>query len=95
MRDHLADHGLLRGYPVNDRNDWLYEDPGPNPPCKAQGVRLAKRRRFPEIVFHGSQEVQKISDLVHASATATLWPPASMIFPSLITDYRGSSSQQT
>jgi hypothetical protein len=51
-------HGLLRGHPVNDRNDWLYEDPGPNPPCKAQGVRLANRRRFPENVFHGSQEVQ-------------------------------------
>jgi hypothetical protein len=51
-------HGLLRGHPVNDRNDWLYENPGPKPPCKAQGVRLAKRRRFPENVFHGSQEVQ-------------------------------------
>ena len=51
-------HGLLRGYPVNDRDDWLYEDPGPNPPRKAQGVRLAKRRRFPENVFRGSQEVQ-------------------------------------
>ncbi len=51
-------HGLLRGYPVNDRDDWLYEDPGPNPPRKAQGVKLAKRRRFPENVVHGSQEVQ-------------------------------------
>jgi hypothetical protein len=48
--------GLLRGYPVNDRDDWLYEDPGPNPPRKAQGVRLTKRRRFGENV--GSQEVQ-------------------------------------
>jgi hypothetical protein len=50
--------GLLRGYPVNDRDDWLYEDPGPDPPLKAQGVKLAKRRRFPENVLHGSQEVQ-------------------------------------
>jgi hypothetical protein len=58
MRDHLEDQGLLRGYPVNDRDDWLYEDPGPNPPRKAQGVRLAKRRRFPENVFRGLQEVQ-------------------------------------
>jgi len=51
-------HGLLRGYPVNDRDDWLYEDPGPNPPRKAQGVKLAKRRLFPENVICGSQEVQ-------------------------------------
>lgn len=51
-------HGLLCGYPVNDRDDWLYEDPGPNPPRKAQGVRLDKRRRFPENVVRGSQEVQ-------------------------------------
>jgi DNA invertase Pin-like site-specific DNA recombinase len=51
-------HGLLRGYPVNDRDDWLYEDPGPNPPRKAQGVKLAKRRLFSENVVCGSQEVQ-------------------------------------
>jgi hypothetical protein len=51
-------HGLLRGYPVNDRDDWLYDDPGPNPPRKAQGIKLAKRRRFPENVVHGSKEVQ-------------------------------------
>jgi len=50
--------GLLRGYPINDRDDWLYEDPGPDPPRKAQGVRLAKRRRFPENVVRGLQEVQ-------------------------------------
>jgi hypothetical protein len=51
-------HGLLRGYPVNDRDDWLYEDPGPNPPRKAQGVKLAKRRPLPENVVCRSQEVQ-------------------------------------
>jgi DNA invertase Pin-like site-specific DNA recombinase len=51
-------HGLLRAYPVNDRDDWLYEDPGPNPPRKAQGVRLDKRRRFQENVVRGLQEVQ-------------------------------------
>jgi DNA invertase Pin-like site-specific DNA recombinase len=51
-------HGLLRAYPVNDRDDWLYEDPGPNPPRKAQGVKLAKRRLFSENIVCGSQEVQ-------------------------------------
>jgi chorismate mutase len=51
-------HGLLRGYPVNDRDDWLYEDPGPDPPRKAQGVKLAKRRLLMENVLRRSQEVQ-------------------------------------
>jgi hypothetical protein len=51
-------HGLLRGYPVNDRDDWLYEDPGPNPPRKAPGVRLDGRRRFSENVVRGSHEAQ-------------------------------------
>ena len=32
-------HGLLLGYPVNDRDDWLYEDPGPNPPRKGTGCQ--------------------------------------------------------
>lgn len=51
-------HGLLKAYPANDKDLWLYEDPGPDPPRKAQGVQLSKRRRFPENVSHGSQEVQ-------------------------------------
>ena len=44
----------LRGYPVNYRDDWLYEEP----PRKAQGVKLAKGRRFLENIFHGSQKLQ-------------------------------------
>ena len=55
---HRLGSDLLRAYPVNDRDDWLYEDPGPNPPRKAQGVKLDKRRQFPENVIHGSEEVQ-------------------------------------
>lgn len=51
-------HGLIRGYPVNDRDDWLYEDPGPNPPRKAQGVKLEKRSRLMKNIVCGSQEVQ-------------------------------------
>ena len=53
-----GENGLLRTYPVNDKNICLYEDPGPDPPRKAQGVKLAERRRFPENIVHGSQEVQ-------------------------------------
>ena len=52
------DHGLLRAYLVTDKNLFLYEDPGPDPPRKAQGTKLSERRRFPENVTHGLQEVQ-------------------------------------
>jgi hypothetical protein len=52
------EHGLLKAYSVNDKNISLYEDPGPDPPRKAQGVKLAERRRFPGNIVHGSQEVQ-------------------------------------
>jgi DNA invertase Pin-like site-specific DNA recombinase len=51
------EHGLLKAYPVNDKNIYLYEDPGPDPPRKAQGVKLAERR-FPANMVRGSQEVQ-------------------------------------
>ena len=30
--------GLLRAHLCNDKNEYLYEDPGPNPPRKARGV---------------------------------------------------------
>ena len=36
--------GLLRAHLCNDKNEYLYEDPGPHPPQKARGVRLSKRR---------------------------------------------------
>lgn len=52
------DHGLLRAYLVSDKNLFLYEDPGPDPPRKAQGTRLSERPRFPENVMLGLQEVQ-------------------------------------
>jgi DNA invertase Pin-like site-specific DNA recombinase len=51
-------HGLLRAYLVSDKNLFLYEDPGPDPPRKAQGTKLSERRRFPENIMHGLQEVQ-------------------------------------
>jgi len=51
-------HGLLRAYPANDKDAWLYEDPGPDPPRRAQGVRFAKRRRFDNNVSQSPQEVQ-------------------------------------
>ena len=39
-----ARHGLLRGYPCNDKHECLYEPPGPNAPMKMQGRRLSDRR---------------------------------------------------
>lgn len=50
--------GLLRGHLCNDKNEYLYEDPGPNPPRKARGVRLSKRLSPVENVSHRSTEVQ-------------------------------------
>ena len=36
-------HGLLRAHAYNDRNEYLYEDPGENPPRKQQGSKLKER----------------------------------------------------
>lgn len=51
-------HGLLRAYPVSDKNLFLYEDPGPDPPRKTQGTKLSERRRFPKNSIRRSHEVQ-------------------------------------
>jgi hypothetical protein len=51
-------HRLLRGYAYNDKNDCLFEPPGNNPPRKAQGVKLSKRRLANQVIAHGTQEVQ-------------------------------------
>ena len=50
--------GLLRAHLCNDKNEYLYEDPGPNPPRKARGVRLSKRLPQFENVSHRPTEVQ-------------------------------------
>jgi DNA invertase Pin-like site-specific DNA recombinase len=51
-------HGLLRSHACNDKNDCLFENPGKNPPRKAQGRKLSERRLVNEIVAQGTQEVQ-------------------------------------
>ena len=46
--------GLLRGYAYNDIHQCLYENPGPDPPQKSQGIR-----RLPcQLVVARAQEVQ-------------------------------------
>ena len=50
--------GLLRAHLCNDKNEYLYEDPGPNPPQKGKGVRLSKRSLVNEKPSHHPSEVQ-------------------------------------
>lgn len=40
--------GLLSAHRVDDKDLWVYDDPGSDPPRKAQGVKLAERQRFRE-----------------------------------------------
>jgi len=51
-------HGLIRAHAYNAKNDCLYEHPGENPPRKAMGVKLSKRRPVPKVVPQRAQEVQ-------------------------------------
>lgn len=51
-------HGLIRAHRYNDKGDCLYEAPGANPPRKAQGVKLSRRRPAAGIASQGIEEVQ-------------------------------------
>ena len=51
-------HGVIRGHAYNDKNDCLYEHPGANPPRKAQGVKLSRRRLTSKVAPARTQEVQ-------------------------------------
>lgn len=48
-------HGILRAYPVTDRNQCLYEDPGPDPPKKKRGIKLVTRQRVVDVMPKGVQ----------------------------------------
>jgi hypothetical protein len=50
--------GLLRAHLCNDKNEFLYEDPGPNPPRKGKGVRLSQKGPINENTSHHPSEVQ-------------------------------------
>ena len=51
-------HGLVRGYPYNDKNECLFEHPGDNPSAKAQGIKLSRRRLVQQVTVDRLQEVQ-------------------------------------
>jgi DNA invertase Pin-like site-specific DNA recombinase len=48
-------NGLLRAHAYNDKNEFLYERSGENPPLRWQGVKLSDQRRF---ASNPTQEVQ-------------------------------------
>jgi hypothetical protein len=50
-------HGLLPRHRCNDKDECLYEPPGPNAPIKMQGRRLSDRRR-PDVLPDHTDEVQ-------------------------------------
>lgn len=52
-----ARHGLLRRYPCNDKDECLYEPPGPDAPIKTQGRRLSDRR-VPDLLTDQTNAVQ-------------------------------------
>lgn len=51
-------HGLLRAHVYNDKNECLYAHPGDDPPVKAQGQKLSKRRRPLDVEANRAEEVQ-------------------------------------
>ena len=53
-----GDHGIVKAYRYNDKNEYLYELlPGPLP-AKMLGVRLSERRPNPPVALHRTKEVQ-------------------------------------
>ena len=50
--------GLLRGHAYSDKPEYLYDPPGADAPTKHYGLKLADRRRIPEVVSERSKEVQ-------------------------------------
>ena len=50
-------HGLLIGYPYNQKNECLYEPVGANAPTKQQGVKLTDRRQSRQVMPHPTNGV--------------------------------------
>jgi DNA invertase Pin-like site-specific DNA recombinase len=51
-------HGLLQRHPYNDKEECLYEPPGPATPAKRPGVKLIQRRSSFQVDDNRSSEVQ-------------------------------------
>jgi hypothetical protein len=50
--------GLLRAHLSNDKDEYLYEDPGPNPPRVGRGAKLLGKGQINENASHHASEVQ-------------------------------------
>jgi hypothetical protein len=50
--------GLLRAHLCNDKNEYLYEDPGPNPPRVGRGAKLPRKGQMNKNTCHHASEVQ-------------------------------------
>jgi hypothetical protein len=50
--------GLLRAHLCNDKDEYLYEDPGPNPPRVGRGAKLLRKGQINENASHHASEVQ-------------------------------------
>jgi len=50
-------HGLLRARRYNEKNEYLYEPVENNRPVKNQGIKLSKRRVFPDQTNEVQDEV--------------------------------------
>lgn len=44
--------GLLRAHPCNDKDEYPYEDPGPNPPRVGRGAKLSRKGQINEDASH-------------------------------------------
>jgi hypothetical protein len=49
---------LLRAHLCNDKNEYLYEDPGPDPPRVGRGAKLPRKGQIGENTSHRASEVQ-------------------------------------
>jgi DNA invertase Pin-like site-specific DNA recombinase len=50
--------GLLHADLCNDKNEYLYEDPGPNPPRVGRGAKLPRKGQINQNTCHHASEVQ-------------------------------------
>jgi len=50
-------HGILRAHRYDEKNGRLYEDPGPNPPVKSQGLKLRLKDRAKAFFSDKTKEV--------------------------------------
>jgi DNA invertase Pin-like site-specific DNA recombinase len=51
-------YGLLQAHATNEKDEYLYEPPGPDRPKRQQGQKLSERRRVEPLLLNRPKEVQ-------------------------------------